>query len=78
MSTTHPKLNDVIYWVRSIGPGAAKDRVAMYFKGQKQRNDDEGIRGDVMARPVSLGDGEYTATYGRSDFEDEGGTALFG
>ncbi len=64
----------VIYWVRSIGPDG-KDRVPMYYKGRCDRSD-EGIVGrDIKARPVSLGEGDYTATYGGGDFEDESGKA---
>jgi hypothetical protein len=64
----------IIYWVRSIGPDG-KDRVPMYFKGVLTRKTDEGHPGDIQARPVHLGSGEYTATYGADDFEDENGNA---
>lgn len=66
----------IVYWVRSIGPDG-KDRVAMYYKGVLRSDSDEGSAGDVRARPVSLGDGPYTGTYGRYDFEHKDGTPLF-
>ena len=66
----------IVYWVRSVGP-EGKDRVAMYYKGVLRRDSDEGMRGDLRARPVSLGDGPYTAVYGRYDFEHEDGSPLF-
>ena len=66
-------MSKVIYWVRSVGPDG-KDRVPMYYKGRCDRSD-EGQRGyDIKARPVSLGEGPYTATYGGSDFELEDGS----
>lgn len=68
--------NTVIYWVRSSGLNG-KDRVAMYFKGRWDRACDDGARGDVKARPVSLGPGPFTATYAPDDFEDEQGRPLF-
>jgi hypothetical protein len=69
------RLDDVIYWVRSIGPDG-KDRVPMFYKGRCDRSD-EGQRGfDIKGRPVELGPGEYTATYGGSDFEYEDGTPV--
>jgi hypothetical protein len=66
------KIDDIIYWVRSIGPDG-KDRVPMYFKGRWTRNCADGMAGDIKARPVSLGPGEFTATYGARDFEYENG-----
>ena len=75
MTTTKLRLNDVVYWVRSSGLGG-KDRVPMYYKGRCDRSD-EGQRGyDIKGRPVSLGEGDYTATYGGSDFEYEDGTPV--
>jgi len=65
-----PKL---IYWVRSIGAGG-KDRVPMLYKGVLRRDTDEGMAGDIKARPASLGPGEYTAVYGGDAFELEDGT----
>ena len=60
----------VIFWVRSTGVNG-KDRVPMYYKGLCNRSD-EGQRGyDIKARPVALGPGGYTATYGGDDFEDK-------
>lgn len=50
----------------------------MFFKGRWERNNDNGLRGDVRARPVSLGQGEFTATYNPDDFEDEAGNKIFG
>jgi hypothetical protein len=68
-------IDDVIYWVRSSG-ASGKDRVPMYYKGRCDRAD-EGQRGyDIKGRPVSLGEGEYTATYGGGDFEYEDGTTV--
>ena len=62
------KINDVILWVRSIGP-SGKDTVPMFYKGRWARNCEDGMAGDVKARPVSLGPGEFTATYNPDDFE---------
>lgn len=59
-----PKIDDTIFWERSRGPGDARDLVPMFFKGRLSRNTDEGLRGDVKARPKHLGYGEYTAVYG--------------
>jgi len=73
--TMKPSLDDVIYWVRSCG-ASGKDRVPMFFKGQWGRNCADGMRGDVKARPVSLGPGEFTATYNPDDFENEDGTPV--
>lgn len=70
------KEDTIIYWVQSVGPGDAKERVAMYFKGILTRNSDEGMRGDIRARPQHLGPGEYTATYGGDTFEHENGTPI--
>lgn len=63
---------EIIYWIRSQGP-SGKDRVPMYFKGLCNRADEGRVRFDIKARPVSLGEGEYTGTYGGSDFENEAG-----
>lgn len=71
------KMNDVIYWVRSTGPGG-KDRVPMYYKGRWARDCEDGLKGDVKARPTHLGDGPFTATYAPSDFETEEGSPVFG
>jgi hypothetical protein len=62
----------VIYWVRSVGING-KDRVPMFYKGKCDRSDEGRVGYDVKARPVSLGEGEYTATYGGGDFETEDG-----
>lgn len=70
------KENTIIYWVRSTGPGNVKDRVPMYFKGRLSKNCQDGLRGDVKARPVSLGQGEFTSTYNHTDFELENGTPV--
>lgn len=69
------KLNTVIYWVRSIGP-AGKDRVAMYYRGRCNRADEGEIGYDIKARPVRLGEGAYTATYGGDTFEDKDGNPI--
>lgn len=69
------KLNQVIYWVRSSGPDG-KDRVPMFYKGRCDRRDEGAVGFDIKARPVSLGVGDYTATYGGSDFEREDGTPI--
>jgi hypothetical protein len=66
-------MNTIIYWVRSVGPNG-KDRVPMFYKGLCNREDEGQIGFDIKARPVSLGAGDYTATYGGSDFENEDGT----
>lgn len=71
------KINDIIYWVRSYGPDG-KDRVPMYYKSTIQWESEEGRWGDIQARPVSLGEGDYTATYGRDDFEYEDGRKFYG
>jgi hypothetical protein len=63
-----PKMNDIIYWIRSEGPGSKRDLVRVYFKGRLTRDSDEGRRGDVKARPTELGSGDYTAVYAPSDF----------
>lgn len=65
----------IIYWVRSVGP-SGKDRVAMYYKGRWGHNCEDGNKGDVRARPFSLGPGEYTATYNPDAFEMEDGTPV--
>ena len=70
------KHDTVIYWVRSVGTDG-KDRVPMFFKGRWDRNCEDGMRGDVRARPIHLGPGEFTATYNPDDFEDEAGAPLF-
>lgn len=67
--------NAVIYWVRSYWTGG-KDRVAMYYKGRWKNNCADGMRGDVRARPVQLGPGEFTATYAPDAFETESGEAI--
>lgn len=63
-----PKMNDVIYWIRSEGPGDKRDLVRMYFKGRLTRATDEGRRGDIKARHTDMGPGDYTAVYAPSDF----------
>lgn len=68
---------DLIYWVRSIGPGKKTDLVPMYFCGRLTRDTDEGARGDVKARPEKLGPGDYTAVYGAGDFLDKDGRPIF-
>lgn len=68
-------LDAVIYWVRSTGPDG-KDRIPMLYKGRWARDCEDGKRGDVRARPLCLGPGEFTATYGPDDFEYEDGTAI--
>jgi hypothetical protein len=70
------KENTLIYWVRGTGGGQPDDLVPMYFKGQLRRNTDEGSVGDVQARPVHLGHGPYTATYGADDFVDKFGKRI--
>jgi hypothetical protein len=67
--------NTVIYWVSSVGP-SGKERVPMFFKGRWGRNCDDGQKGDVRARPTSLGPGEFTATYNPDSFEMEDGTPI--
>ncbi len=67
--------NRVIYWVRSEGVGG-KDRVPMYFKGVCRRADEGWVGKDIRARPVSMGEGEYTATFGWDAFELEDGSAF--
>lgn len=65
------KLNQVVYWVRSRGPGNVKDRVPMYYRGLCRRAD-EGIVGeDIRVRPVWLGKGAYTCTVSADDIETE-------
>ncbi len=61
------KLDDVIGWVRSTGI-SGDDIVPMYYKGRWNNDCDDGLRGDVKARPVSLGHGPFTATYNPNDF----------
>lgn len=70
------QIDSVIYWLRSIGPDG-KDRVPMYFKGKLPRSGDEGRRGDIRARPISLGLGEYTGVFAPDDFEAEDGSKVF-
>lgn len=73
--TNKLKLDAVIFWVRGSGPDG-KDRVPMFYKGRCDRAD-EGQRGfDIKARPVHLGPGDYTATYGGDAFEYEDGTPV--
>jgi hypothetical protein len=74
--TARPKLNQIIYWVRSIAVGGKKDRVPMYYKGRCNRADEGEVGYDIKARPVRLGQGEYVATYGVADFEFEDGTEV--
>lgn len=69
------KLNTVIYWVRSVGPGG-KDRVPMYYRGRCSRADEGAIGHDIKARPTRLGKGAYTAVYGGGDFEYQDGTRV--
>ncbi len=64
---------ETIYWVRSVGP-SGKDRVPMYFKGLCKRADEGWVGHDIQARPVSMGRGPYTATYGWDAFELEDGS----
>ncbi len=66
-------MSKVIYWVRGTGPDG-KDRVPMFFKGACDRADEGAVGYDIKGRPVSLGKGEYTATYGGGDFENEDGS----
>jgi len=66
-------MSKVIYWVRSIGPGDVKDRVPMRYKGLCDRADEGLVGFDIKARSVEMGPGEYVATCGGSDFEDEDG-----
>jgi hypothetical protein len=49
------RLGDVVFWVRSIGPGNVKDRVPMYYLGRLLQHSNEGERGDVRGRPIFLG-----------------------
>jgi hypothetical protein len=65
----------IIFWVRSIGP-KGKDRIPMYYKGRCDRRDEGKVGYDIKGRPVSLGPGEYTGTYGGSDFEYEDGRPI--
>jgi RadC-like JAB domain len=74
--TSKGALRSVIYWVRSRS-SAGKDRVPMYYCGRLTKDTDEGRRGDVRARPVRLGRGEYTAVYAPDDFEFENGDPVF-
>jgi hypothetical protein len=67
----------VIYWVRSVGP-SGKDRVAMLYKGVLRRDTDEGMAGDIKARPAHLGPGPYTGVFGSDAFELEDGTPFEG
>jgi hypothetical protein len=41
----------------------------MYYKGRCDRADEGRVGRDIKARPVRLGPGEYTATYGALDFK---------
>lgn len=66
MDWSKVKQNDVIVWIRGIGPGNA---VPMFFKGRWAKDCADGTRGDIKARPVSLGQGEFTATYSPDAFE---------
>jgi hypothetical protein len=69
------RLDAIIFWVRSVGP-SGKDRIPMYFKGLCDRRDEGQVGYDVKGRPVSLGTGEYTGTYGGGDFEYEDGRPI--
>jgi hypothetical protein len=64
------KMNQIIYWVRSVGPDGT-DRVPMYYKGRCDRADEGQVGFDVKCRPVSLGPGEYTVTVGGDAIEEE-------
>jgi hypothetical protein len=69
-------IDTIIYWVRSVGPGG-KDRVPVYFKGRWAHTCADGQRGDVKARPVKLGVGQFTATYAPDAFEYEDGEPVW-
>ncbi len=73
----YPEIGDVIYWERSVGPGDARDLVPVFFKGRLTRDTDEGMRGDVRARPKSLGPGEYTAVYAADTFINATGERIW-
>jgi len=75
MSKSALQKDAIIYWVRSIGPDG-KDRVPMYYKGKCNRRDEGEVGYDIKARPVHLGPGDYTATYGGDAFEHEDGTEV--
>lgn len=66
----NPPIDTVVYWNRG------DKRIPVYFKGRWDRNCEDGMRGDVKARPINLGPGEFTVTYGASDVEDEAGNTL--
>lgn len=73
---TRLKINQIIYWVRSVYAGGEKDLVPVYYKERCYRADEGEVGYDIKARPVSLGEGDYTATYGGGAFELEDGTEV--
>lgn len=68
MKDRKPRDGDIVFWVRSVGPGDSKDRVPMYYKGRCRDHSEGEVGFDIRARPVTLGLGPYTATYGEDDF----------
>jgi hypothetical protein len=61
----------IAYWIRSRGPGSARDSVPIYVLGTTTRAD-EGIVGyDLRARPLRLGKGPYTMVISPDDVEDK-------
>lgn len=68
--------DDVIYWVRSTFRGV-KERVPMFYKGRWERDCENGAKGDVKVRPVSLGPGEFTTTINPDDCETVDGKPAF-
>jgi hypothetical protein len=73
-------IDGIIYWVRSWGSDG-DELVPMYYKGRCDRRDEGRVGHDIKARPVTLGLGEYTATYGALDFKlqpDDGDTVIDG
>jgi hypothetical protein len=61
----------IAYWIRSRGPGSARDSVPIYVLGTTSRAD-EGIVGhDLRIRPLRLGKGVYTSVVSPDDVEDK-------
>ena len=69
------EIGTIINWVRSTGPDG-KEVIPMYYCGRWNRDCADGLKGDIKARPVKLGPGEFTATYGPSDFETTDGQPI--
>ena len=55
------EIGTIINWVRSTGPDG-KEVIPMYYCGRWNRDCADGLKGDIKARPVKLGPGEFTAT----------------